>query len=72
MIQTVNWKYYKVAQGGPAPFFFARIDEDEEIAEVRELNEAEWERHDVWFGEIHFNGRGAPCSEAEALAVVPA
>lgn len=72
MIEPVSWKYFKVAQGGPVPHFFVRIDEAEEIAEVREVDGTEWERWDVWFGEIHFNGRGASCSEAEALAVVPA
>lgn len=52
--------------------YFVRIDEDEVIAEVRDANETEWERYDAYCGEVTQSGQAEPCSEAEALAVVPA
>lgn len=72
MIDVVSWQYFKLGQGGPADHFFVRINDDELIAEVREAGEPEWERQDAWFAEVTYNGRGAPCTEAEALATVSA
>lgn len=72
MIEPMNWQYFRLGQAGPVDHYFVRIDEDECIAEVREPNETEWERHDAYFAEVTYNGQGDPCSEAEALAGVPA
>lgn len=72
MIGSMNWRYFKLGQAGPVDHFFVRIDEEEMIAEVRDANGTEWERQDAYFAEVTYNGQGDPCSEAEALAVVPA
>jgi hypothetical protein len=67
----MTWRYYKlpVAGGG---HFFVRIDEEQEIAEWREVGSSRWVRQDAYFGEVYFNGQGSPCLAAEALAAVPA
>lgn len=67
MIQTVTWRYFKlpIAGGG---HFFVRIDDEQVIAEIRDPDQSEWQRHDAYFGEVTYNGQGSPCDEAEALA----
>ena len=73
MIESVNWKYYRLPLAGLGRrCFYVRIDEQEEIAETREPPETEWEREDVYFGEVYFNGAGVPCTEAEAQAAASA
>lgn len=65
----MSWTYSRLPLAGPGRrCFYARIDEAAEIAETCEPPETGWEREDVWFGEIWFNGAGVPCSESEALA----
>lgn len=67
----MSWQYVKLGQAGPVDHFIC-IDEEAMIAEVRDANDPEWERQDAYFAEVTYNGQGSPCSEAEALAVVPA
>jgi hypothetical protein len=71
MIEPMQWQYFKIGLAGGG-HYFVRIDDEELIAETRDANETGWERNDAYFAEVTYNGQGDPCSEAEALAGVPA